>query len=225
MLLNTAEAARLLSTDEKTVVRWVRKERLPATPVDGELRINRIDLLEWATDRGIKVLPEAYAGMEDEPGLFPSLSSALETGGIHCGVPGDDKLTALRNVVALLPLPPQMDPDFVLQVLLAREALGTTAIGDGIAIPHMRNPILLQVPASSITLCHLASPVDFGALDGKPVQFLFTLVSPTVKAHLHLLSRLAHALRDPRLREALKRPCDPAGIRAAVAEIERSLGG
>lgn len=225
MLLNAAEAARLLSTDEKTVKRWIRKDGLPATPVDGEPRINRIDLLEWATERGIKILPEACAGTEDAPGLFPSLSSALETGGIHCNVPGDDKQSVLANVVALLPLPTQVDPEFLLQVLLAREALGTTAIGDGIAIPHMRNPILLQVPASSITLCHLAAPVDFGALDGRPVQILFTLTSPTVKAHLHLLSRLAYALRDPRLREALKHPCDPAGIRAAVAEIERSLGG
>lgn len=225
MLLNAAEAARLLSTDEKTVKRWIRRDGLPATPVDGEPRINRIDLLEWATERGIKVLPEAYAGAGDEPGIFPSLSSALQAGGIHCNVAGNDKLTVLRNVVELLPLPPQVDPEFVLQVLLAREALGTTAIGDGIAIPHMRNPILLQVAGSSITLCHLATPVDFGALDGKPVQILFTLTSPTVKAHLHLLSRLAHALRDPRLREALKRPCDPAGILAAVAEIERSLGG
>lgn len=108
MLLNAAEAARLLSTDEKTVKRWIRRDGLPATPVDGEPRINRIDLLEWATERGIKVLPEAYAGAGDEPGLFPSLSSALQAGGIHCNVPGDKEEAIEVEGTVIEPLPNAM---------------------------------------------------------------------------------------------------------------------
>ena len=49
------------------------------------------------------------------------------------------------------------------------------------------------------TLCFLEHPIEFGALDGQPVHTLFTIVSPTIKAHLHLLSRLAFALRSRRL--------------------------
>jgi PTS system nitrogen regulatory IIA component len=48
-----------------------------------------------------------------------------------------------------------------------------------------------------ITLCFLEAPIEFGAIDGKPVQALFTMVSPTVRAHLHLLSRLTFGLRQP----------------------------
>jgi PTS system nitrogen regulatory IIA component len=47
-----------------------------------------------------------------------------------------------------------------------------------------------------ITLCFLETPVEFGAIDGQPVHTLFTLVSPTVQAHLHLLSRLTYGLRQ-----------------------------
>ena len=222
MLIRAKDAAELLQTDEKTVLKWIKKEGLPATLVSGRYQINRVDLLEWATDRGIKVPPELFVAAEaDMP--FPTLAEALEAGGIHCRVAGADKLAVLRNLVQLLKLPPQQDPEFLLQVLLAREALGTTAIGDGIAIPHVRNPILLNKPLPAITLCFLEQPVDFGALDGIPVKVLFMLTSPTVKVHLHLLSRLAYALRDENFRTTLGRLCDPAGIMEAARRFDQGM--
>jgi PTS system nitrogen regulatory IIA component len=223
MLMKASEVAVLLNTEESAVIKWIKKEKLPAALVKGSYRINRVDLLEWATDHGIKVPPELFAAAQADVRL-PALSEALEAGGVHCGVPGDDKLSVLRSVVNLLKLPPQMDPEFLLQVLLAREALGTTAVGDGIAIPHVRNPILLQnKPAPAISLCFLENPIDFGALDGKPVRILFMLTSPTVKVHLHLLSRLAYALHDPQFRATLNLACDPVGILEAARRFELDM--
>lgn len=224
MLLEPSEAAQALNVDEKTVVRWIRKDGLPAEQLHGNYRINPVDLLEWATERGIKVNPALYKMHQADDLPLPTLSQSLEAGGIHCNVNGGDKETVLRNVVTLLALPPELDPEFILQVLLAREAMGTTAVGDGIAIPHVRNPILVQLPIPKISLSYLAEPVDFGALDGKPVQLLFTIITPTIRMHLHLLSKLAYCLRDDRLRQILGRECNPAAIMAAVREIERDIG-
>jgi PTS system nitrogen regulatory IIA component len=223
MLMKASEIATLLKIDESMVVKWIKKQKLPATLVNGSYRINRVDLLEWATEHSIKVPPELFEAAQADI-HYPTLAEALEAGGVHCGVKGEDKLAVLRSVVNLLKLPPQMDPEFLLQVLLAREALGTTAIGDGIAIPHVRNPILLQNrPAPAITLCFLANPIDFGALDGEPVRMLFMLTSPTVKVHLHLLSRLAYALHDPQFRATLNLACDPDGILEAARRFEREM--
>jgi len=223
MLMKTSEVAALLDTEESAVLKWIKKDKLPAALVKGSYRINRVDLLEWATEHGIKVPPELFEAAQADLKL-PALSEALEAGGVHCGVPGEDKLSVLRNVVNLLQLPPQMDPEFLLQVLLAREALGTTAVGDGIAIPHVRNPILLQnKPSPAISLCFLEHPIDFGALDGKPVRILFMVTSPTVKVHLHLLSRLAYALHDLQFRAALNLACDPAGILDAARRFESGM--
>jgi nitrogen PTS system EIIA component len=223
MLMKVSEVAALLKVEESSVLKWIKKEKLPATLVSGSYRINRVDLLEWATEHAIMVPPELFAVAEADI-HYPTLSEALEAGGVYCGVPGKDKLEVLRSVVGLLKLPPQMDPDFLLQVLLAREALGTTAIGGGIAIPHVRNPILLQnKPVPAISLCFLANPIDFGALDGEPVRMLFLLTSPTVKVHLHLLSRLAFALHDPQFRGTLNLACDPAGIIEAARRFERDM--
>ena len=223
MLMKTSEVAALLKKDESAVLKWIKKEKLPATLVKGSYRINRVDLLEWATEHAIKVPPELFAEAEADI-HYPTLSEALEAGGVYCGVAGEDKFEVLRSVVNLLKLPPQMDPEFLLQVLLAREALGTTAVGGGIAIPHVRNPILLQnKPAPTITLCFLEHPIDFGALDGEPVRMLFMLTSPTVKVHLHLLSRLAYALHDPQFRATLDLACDPAGILQAARRFEQDM--
>ncbi len=93
----------------------------------------------------------------------------------------------------------------VLGLLLAREASASTAIGDGIALPHVRNPIVLHVPRPMLTLCFLERPIDFGALDGKPVNVLFSMICPTMRSHLQTLSRLSYALHDEAFKGAVMR--------------------
>ena len=108
-------------------------------------------------------------------------------------------------------------------MLLAREALGSTGIGDGIAIPHVRNPIVLHVSKPLIALCFLENPIDFGALDGQPVSILFAMISPTVRAHLHLLSRLGFVLQNPTLRQALKQQAGREELMELLARAEAAL--
>ncbi len=219
MLMNITDAANALQAEEKSVIQWIRKERLPAETVRGEYMINRADLLEWAIAKGLKVDPAVFRIKDDDSLKMPSLFEAVESGGVHYDVKGTDKETILKNVVDLLDMPEEIDPEFLLQVLLTREAVGTTAIGEGIAIPHVRNPILIQVPASKIALCFLENPVDFAAPDGKPVTVLFTLTSPTVKVHLHLLSSLSYALKNPKLKKVLAARAD----REMILDILREL--
>jgi PTS system nitrogen regulatory IIA component len=224
MQFKPADAAQALQVDEKTVLRWIRNDNLPAEQIRGDYQINRVDLLEWATERGIKVNPAIFElDDSDDVRPLPPLSQALEAGGIHCNVAGADIPSVLHQVVTLLNLPEELDPDFVLQVLLARESMGTTAVGDGIAIPHVRNPLLLRLPVPKVSLCFLAQPIDFGAVDGKPVHILFTITSPTVRTHLHLLSKLAYALRDDRLRQVLKTACHQDLILTTLRQIEADM--
>jgi nitrogen PTS system EIIA component len=119
-----------------------------------------------------------------------------------------------------MPLPADVDRELLLRVLVARETLGSTGIGDGIAVPHVRNPIVLRVPTPRVTLCFLKTPIDFQALDGKPVFALFSLVSPTVRTHLHLLSRLAFVLQDAACRAVLRRRAPAEEILAEFGRAE-----
>jgi PTS system nitrogen regulatory IIA component len=221
MKLLVKDAARLLGVSDKTIYRWIKQGSIPAYRLNEQYRFNRAELLEWATARRIPVSPEIFREEESESTSLPHLTEALRAGGIYYRIGGDDKASVLHHVVETLRLPGEVDREFLYEVLLAREALGSTAIGDGIAIPHVRNPVILHLERPLVTVCFLERPVDFGALDGKPVNVLFTLISPTVRAHLHLLSRLAFALRDPAFKEAVVRQASREELMAAAERCER----
>jgi PTS system nitrogen regulatory IIA component len=223
MKLLVKDAARLLDVSEKTIYRWIKQGSIPAYRLNEQYRFNRAELLEWATSRRIPLSPEIFREEETEVGSLPRLSEAIQAGGIYYRMGGSDKASVLRSVVATMHLPAEVDRGFLYEVLLAREALGSTAVGEGIAIPHVRNPVILHLDRAMITLCFLERPVDFGALDGRPVHVLFTLISPTVRAHLHLLSKLAYGLRDPVFRDAVTREGSRDELIAAARRVDDGI--
>ncbi|MBI4616367.1 MAG: PTS sugar transporter subunit IIA [Planctomycetes bacterium] len=223
MQLTVREVAEVLNVSEKTIYRWIKQGSLPAYRVNEQYRFNRAEILEWATSRRINVSPAFLAEPESSATPLPGLAEALREGGIYFRLSGTDRDSVLRAVVDVMRLPPEVDRTFLLQVLIAREALGSTGIGDGIAIPHARNPIVLHVERPMVSLCFLERPIDFGALDGKPVHVLFSVVSPTVRAHLHILSRIAFALRDDGFKEGVMRVAGRDEILAAAAGAEAAL--
>lgn len=205
MQLTVREVGTFLNVPEATVLRWIKQRGLPAHQVGGQYRFNRAELLEWATAEKIKVSLELFDQMAGEAEPVPHLAEALQAGGIHHNLPGANRDEALRALVGVLPLPEGTDREMLLRLFLAREASASTGIGDGIALPHVRNPIVLNVTLPSITLCYLERPIDFGALDGQPVRVFFSLISPTMRCHLQLLARLSFALHDARFKEAVMR--------------------
>ncbi len=222
MNLLVKDVARLLNVSDKTVYRWVQQGALPAYRVNDQVRFNRAEILEWATSRRMPVSPDIYREPEGSSSM-PTVAEALKEGGIQYRIEGANKAAVLASVVEHLRLPVEVDRSFLLSVLLAREELSSTGIGDGIAIPHVRNPIVLHVETPQINLSFLESPVDFGSLDGKPVKALFTLISPTVRAHLHLLSRLAYLLRDPGFKELVRREGLREELLGRAREIEATV--
>ena len=167
MKLTVRDAAKLLQTSEAAVHRWIREKSIPFHRVNDSYRFHRAELLEWATSRGIRVSSREFQAEEAENGApMPRLADALEVGGVHYRVPGTDRASVLRAVVERMPIDPA-DRDLLCDFLLAREALGSTGVGEGIAIPHVRNPIVLNVDRPSVTLCFLEAPVDFDAIDGR----------------------------------------------------------
>jgi PTS system nitrogen regulatory IIA component len=221
MKLSVRDAAKLLDVSEKTIYRWVAQRRLPGHRINEQYRFNRAELLEWATAQRVPVSPQLLLEPDDvAPGR---LDDALRAGGIFYRVGGQDKASVLRNVVDLMPLPEEVDRGHLLEVLLARESLGSTGIGEGLAIPHVRNPIVLHVPKPMISLCFLEAPIEFGAIDRQPVHTLFAIVSPTIRAHLALLSKLAHGLRGCPFADAVKRQALREDILEAAGLLETVL--
>jgi PTS system nitrogen regulatory IIA component len=223
MNLSVRETAGLLKVSEKTIYRWIKQQTIPAYRVQEQYRFNRAEILEWATSRRLNVATEIFDEPEAQGQPVPSLLAAMEAGGVFYRVSGSDKEDALREMVGLLRVPDEVDRGFLLRVLLAREALASTAIGDGIAIPHVRNPVVLHIGRPSLSLGFLERPIEFGALDGKPVHTLFTIISPTTRAHLHLMSKLSFVLRDEGVRRVVRQQESRQEILDQIARAEKRL--
>ncbi len=219
MELKVRDVARLLDVSEQTVYRWVKSGSLPAHRIHDQYLFNRVELQEWAASQKHPVSLELFApnGSTDE---IPSLAAALERGGVYHRVAGDRRELVLEAVTKLPGIPPAVDRALLHQLLVGREALASTALGDGIAIPHPRDPLVVHVTEPVVLLCFLEKPVDFHAMDGQFVSVLFTLLSPSVRRHLQMLGRLAFALHDPSLKELLRNSATREEIIVRVRGIE-----
>jgi PTS system nitrogen regulatory IIA component len=92
-----------------------------------------------------------------------------------------------------------------------------------VAIPHPRSPLEDAYEKAAITTFFLTEPVDYGAVDDRPVFVMFLILSPDVKTHLHLLSRLAFCLRNDAFVTFLKSKPDPGKLLEKVEEFENHL--
>jgi len=105
----------------------------------------------------------------------------------------------------------------IFDALLQRERLGSTGVGNGIAIPHAK---LKKVPAIFAVFARLERPLDFEALDGIPVDLIFLLIAPESAGadHLKALARIARMARDPSLTAKLRATRDAAALYAVLTQ-------
>ena len=108
-----------------------------------------------------------------------------------------------------------LDAARLVQVLLDREKLGSTGVGDGVAIPHGKLPGL---PALVATFGRSRAGVEYRAADGKPARLFFALFAPenSAGAHLKALSRVSRVFRVPAFREAILAAPDAAEIHRLI---------
>ncbi len=106
---------------------------------------------------------------------------------------------------------PESSADDIYTRLLSRERMGSTGIGEGIAIPHCR---LKQCDATFTVLLHLEEPIDFDATDKQPIDLVFALIVPeeATDEHLQTLSMLAQKLSQAEYRDALRNAPDCANL-------------
>ncbi len=201
MQLAVRDLIEMFGVSETTVTRWAKHEELPAQHVAGQLRFNRLEVLDWAIARQIK-FRNAGRSHHVDAHLSLKLADALQAGGIHYGVAGEGHEAILRALISRLPLPRDFDRGLLLPLFAARVGLGSTLVGDGIAIPSAQRPIVLDVARPLATLCFLKHALAFPP-DGASVQILFSVISPTVTAHVQLLARLSQALADPGFRKCI----------------------
>jgi mannitol/fructose-specific phosphotransferase system IIA component (Ntr-type) len=116
------------------------------------------------------------------------------------------------------------DPETVARKLSERERLGSTALGSGVAIPHLK---ISGLADAVVAVGAFPGGVEFGAPDGVPVKLIFLVLSPadSPALHLQILARISRLLRLPGVADNLQRASSPEQIREALEEAQASKEG
>jgi PTS system nitrogen regulatory IIA component len=225
MELSIEQVANALNLPIETVERWVRQGRIPYQLQEGETRFRQRVLEKWATQLKLpfQVTTEQKGG--DLAIEADTVHKAMRRGGVYYDIEGADTESALRHAVAKLSRLDLSEADrgILLTRLLEREAMASTGVGKGVAIPHPRTPLDEAVPYPTICTFFLETAAAFQAIDDKPVFVLFLLLSPSTQSHLHCLSRLAFCVRDDGFVTFLRSHPTPDALYERVATFEQQL--
>ena len=143
---------------------------------------------------------------------------------VIAGLSGTTRDDALKEIVAcIVAVRDDINADRALSVLTEREKLGSTGVGQGLAIPHAR---LSNLDRTVACFARSTEGVAFAARDGKPTHLLFTILAPDGKAssHLKALARASRLFRDPAFRQELLAAGGSAEIYRLIDEQDRRLG-
>ncbi|HEX4597438.1 MAG TPA: PTS sugar transporter subunit IIA [Burkholderiaceae bacterium] len=147
------------------------------------------------------------------------LSNLLSLSNVALDLDARDKRDALERAADVFQNIQASSGSRIFDCLMAREQLGSTGLGKGVAIPHGRLRGLKRAVAAII---RLKDPLEFGSPDGQPVRLLVVLLVPehATQQHLEILSELAQMLSEPSMREQLLTIVQPAALLATVAAWE-----
>ncbi|MCK5313396.1 MAG: PTS sugar transporter subunit IIA [Desulfobacteraceae bacterium] len=195
MELSLDDISKYLGVALNTVQRWVRQGKMPIQRKGANYTFRKQDLQKWASNNNLILSFDKEAITEVQDTLLPSLSDALKNGGIYYNVSGDNVETALKaalNAIDNIPLDLKNE---LFGKLMERENVLSTGVGNGIAIPHPRAQSD-KLESSMLSICFLENPIEYNALDNKPVSVLFILLCQSLEIHLHVLSTLSFCLRN-----------------------------
>ncbi len=158
--------------------------------------------------------------------IIDNLSGLVIRGGIYYGVSGESREEVMSNIIGNLSadLLPSRKNETLLQAIMEREALMSTGIEDGVALPHPRTPMLEDGEEPFVAIAFLLHSVDWGTPDGSKVHTIFLIVSKSPKQHLDAFSKITFLCQQKEFFSLLSARAPNNKIIAAIEEAEKDWG-
>ncbi len=200
-LLTIKEVGELLQVNQRTILRMIQNEKIPALKIGNQWRFHPVHLEQWILQGGVTDNGNQNPSWitEEEFQLFSPHRVLLD-------IEAEDVDDVFKHMVhVLVECGHLLHSEIFLQALKEREQIATTGIGQGVALPHAWHTIndLFRTPL--IVAARLDKAVDFNAVDEQPVDLVFMLCTPRNRTHLRLLSQLTSNLKDKDLLDALRK--------------------
>lgn len=227
MDLKIKDVAELLSVSETTIRRWLTDGKIPAYRLNHQYRFSRIEIENWMLKCKLKPIDSITEKEEEIPpprgGMQQfSLYRAVHRGVVYSDANSLTKEQLIRTAAPSIAERLKLDSEVLSELLIDRERLMPTALNNGIAVPHSRE-CLQQIPFDLVSVVFPEEPMDYGALDGKPVHSLFFLFASDDKIHLQLLAKIAHLSSHPEAQELLRQRPNKSTLLEFIRDWETHL--
>jgi PTS system nitrogen regulatory IIA component len=215
--LKIKDIAHLLQMPEKEIVKFVKADTIPHQIIQDRVVFNKDKIIEWALTRNI---PLNISGnvhfveyhIKSMVPLFEEKSFFY-----NCEFTVTQYIEQMTNLALS---DTSVDKDVVVQLLKSREQLMSTAIGNGISLPHPRIPLVIGRDKPLIHFFFPKKPLNLKSLDGKPVHTLILIISQTMKQHLSLLAHLSFFLSKKEITQALEMRLPYSEIISIIKDLE-----
>jgi len=210
----------LLTKPEKEIQNLIKANEIPVQIINDKFFFNKQQIVEWALIRNIPINISNHKNMTEYQ--VKALNTILDQDSFYydCALTED---SYLEQMLSMVHLDANVDKGIIIQLLKNREALMSTAIGNGISLPHPRIPLMVgRNPL--INFFFPQHPLDLKSIDGKPVHTIILLVSQTIKQHLSLLAHLSFLLSKETFRAALENRLSSQYLLDIINHIESTRG-
>jgi len=219
-LLTAKQLAEYLQLSSRSIYRLLERGDVPATKIGGQWRFRKADVDQWI-DLNASRLPEELNPLHvDSTSGYPDVNVLLDEANALIRVPAGNRDSVVRSFVSRIRFPEALDLDLLVERVLERERLCSTAVPEGVALLHTpRNRPRLLKAHDLVALGQLEHPADFGALDGSLTDTLALILARDERHHLGLLAKMARLFREPALLQGLR---SARTARAAVELVRRT---
>lgn len=202
--MTAKELAQLLSVDARKVEQLAQRGKIPCQRIRGEYRFNRAEITQWLQARMSSMDSNKLAGIDagltaqrqaqqDDAIIIPLLRAEAVTPSLDART----KISTLRGLVSLARETGLVyDDDALLQAIVHREELCSTAMEHGVAIPHPRRPQPYDIAEPILVVARTTQGICFGGSDGRMTNLFFMMACQDDSHHLHGLARLCRMLQD-----------------------------
>jgi PTS system nitrogen regulatory IIA component len=232
--MSLEEFAKHVSMDAREVRRLADRGKLPGTKVGGQWRFNRAKVTEWLQERmpsldeeQLLVIEQAMGGpspeVNEEARMVVTDLIGLE--GVDAALPARTKPSVLRELVGLAERTGLLyDAEGLLNAVTEREAMCSTALPNGIAIPHPRQPMPYVSAEPFICVARLPRGIGFGAAHHALTRLFFLICCHNDRHHLHVLARLMRILDEETIDSLFDVETREELLEALIAKEQRVVG-
>ncbi|MCX6175291.1 MAG: PTS sugar transporter subunit IIA [Ignavibacteriales bacterium] len=219
MDLNTKDISHLLMMSDKEVQQLIKKKEVPFQFLQDKVVFNKQQIIEWALGRNLPINVSGHKKLSEY--RIETVSTLLDKESFHykCEL---SESSYIEQMVSQIDFEKNVDREIIIQLLKSRESMMSTAIGNGISLPHPRVPLMVGKNKPLINFFFANKPLDLKSIDGKPVHTLILLISQTIKQHLSLIAHLGFLLSKETFRFALENRLEYKEILDIIKKIEET---